>query len=171
MKYTYTVLIFIISILLNCKSTYQIVKPEMSERKSKSYLIDKNDTIILDSLQLIINDSIITKIKNYNSKIEAINYFKKSNTEVKITFYKENSKLNLIRVKEESNEYDDTDKYIDYIIDNNKIKDFHLYYGHQLGFPFDPNKSYSDQFGLNKYLNDDFYRKFSLEIYNKLHHK
>ena len=91
MKYTYTiVLIFIISILLNCKSTYQIVKPEMSERKSKSYLIDKNDTIILDSLQLIINDSIITKIKNYNSKIEAINYFKKSDTEVKITFYKEN---------------------------------------------------------------------------------
>ena len=41
------------------------------------------------SFELFINDSIQTKIKKYNLKIEAINYFKTSKAEVKITFYEE----------------------------------------------------------------------------------
>ena len=74
----------------------------------------------------------------------------------------------MIRKKEESKKYDDTDKYIDYIIDKNTITDYHPYYGYQLGLALDLNKSIYDQYGLNQYLTDDFYRKFAFEIYKKI---
>ncbi|MFV0175512.1 hypothetical protein OBK27_00995 [Empedobacter falsenii] len=169
MKYLFNIILLIIfASFFNCKSVKPIFNKEISKRKNISYSIDKNDTIIIDSSQLQINDSILTNINKYNSKIESINYFKRSKTEVKITFYKENSVLKMIRTKEESKKYDDTDKYIDYIIDKNTITDYHPYYGYQLGLALDLNKSIYDQYGLNQYLTDDFYRKFAFEIYKKI---
>ncbi|MDH2206358.1 hypothetical protein ACTS9V_08830 [Empedobacter falsenii] len=171
MKYIYATLqLLIITISFNCKSSSVLpnANSEFSNLKINSRLIDKNEDKLVDSFELFINDSIQTKIKKYNLKIEATNYFKKSKAEVKITFYEENSVLNLIRIKEESNKHDETDKYIDYMIENNKIKDFHLYYGHQLGLPLDLNKSIYEQYGLNQFLTEDFYRNFSFEIYKKL---
>lgn len=59
MKYLFNIILLIIfASFFNCKSVKPIFNKEISKRKNISYSIDKNDTIIIDSSQLQINDSI-----------------------------------------------------------------------------------------------------------------
>ena len=162
-------LIFILLLNLNCKAqtSKRIFNKEFTEFNLLAKQIDVKDKLIeLEDFK--INDSIKTVIKIYSSKIDTENYFERSKTETKISFYEVNSILKYIMIKEESRQYSDTDKYINYIIENNSIKDYHRFYGAQTGLALSLEKNHEDQVGLNRYLTENFYREFALNLYHKV---
>lgn len=158
-----------LALVINCKTdSFQKKRKIFSELKSATRLIDENEKIIIDSVKIKMTDTVETNVKRFTSKIETDNFFVKSKTKVKVTFYNEDSLLKFITIKEESNKYQDTDKYIDYLVTNNSITNFQRYYGWQSGMAMNIDKNYEEQVGLNTFLNNDFYKYFSIKLYNAI---
>lgn len=159
--------LFCCTLITNCMRlpSEQKQRAAFSEFKEKARNSIKHDSLVNENYNLNISDSISTNVKIFKTRIESKNIFIKSKTEVNLRFYKENNALKFIAIKEESKKYKDTDKFIDYIIDNDTITNHHRYYGVQLGATISISDNYEKQVVLNQSLTDEFYRDFSLKLY------
>ena len=89
--------------------------------------IDQKDVLIIDSIKLVIDDSIKVEAKKFLEKIVANNILNNSKSFFEIKYYLKKGKLFFVQIAERSPRYSDLKKHTEYFVIDGKISDINHY--------------------------------------------
>lgn len=127
--------------------------------------IDSLSTKSVDNFDLKI-DSINVNIKRYSNKIETENLFLNSNSKLFISYYFNDSKLIMVRAKEQSPIMDDLFNYTVFYYENEKVFAKRYYQNIRICELIPKKTSIYELYGYNKELNEVFLRSYFDKLYN-----
>lgn len=131
------------------------------------FTIDNNANAktIYDSVVFTI-DSIQVK-KSYSlNKITSVNTFKKSGSELLISFYYEKNALKYVQVLEKSNYSIEAAHVTKFYFNNDTL--IKVIESYRFGVGLLPNENINKIYGYNKYLTVDFLKEYILKLNEKL---
>lgn len=170
MKVKFTKIFFFSFILISaqCLSQNGLFDKNRLKIQREVHLIDSLNISSLDSIKLLINDSINVNAKKFNNRIATKNILRKSNTNFEIKYYLKNGELFYIKIEEQSLNFSDLKKHTEYYISKNKISDVNYYRNMRICLPISLDADIDSQFGYNKNLSENFMKKYVFQLYKKI---
>jgi len=157
-------LIVSLFLMLNLQAQTDSVKAvEISQYVSQ---YDTSQSII--SVNRFKMDSVEIIAHTYSDKIETENYFTKSKTTLKITFFLKDTQLVLSNIVEQSPKFRDLQRRFTYYFENEMIIHYNIRYGWQLGLAIRVGEDFTKIFGYNETFTDKFLREYIGQLYNRL---
>ena len=159
-------LFLIVFLLLTFNLQAQTDSAKAAEIAQYVYQHDTSQSLIrvnrfkMDSIEIIAHI--------YSDKIETENYFTKSKTTLKITFFLKNTHLSLVTIVEQSPKYGDLKRRFTYYLENEKIIHYTIRYGWQLGLALRIGDNFTKIFGYNEAFTDEFLREYISQLYDRL---
>lgn len=170
MKVKFTKIFFFSFILISiqCLSQNGLFDKNRLKIQQEVHLIDSLNILSLDSVKLLINDSINVNVKKFTDRIVAKNVLRNSNTNFEIKYYLKNGELFFIKIEEQSTNLSDLKKHTEYYISKNKISDVNYYRNMRICLPISLDADIDKQFGYNKNLSENFMKKYVFQLYKKI---
>jgi len=153
---------------INSFSQNKLFEKGRSKTLKEINLIDNSNIIKLDSVKLVINDSIKVSAQKFAQKIFAKNVLSKSFSLFEIKYYLKKGKLFYVKIEEQSPRYSDLKKHTEYFVANHKISTINHFYNMRPCLPLSIDGSIRNQFGYNENLTEDFMKNYVLKLFEIL---
>ncbi len=144
----------------------QINKNQL-EVEREVYVIDSLSNSVIDSVSLIMRDSINVRVLKFDKKIITQNILRNRNTHFEIKYYFKDNKLFFIKIEEQHPQLIDLKRYSEYYIFDDKIYSKNYYQNMRICLPISVEDMMNGM-GYNIQLTEKFMQKYVFNLYRKI---